>query len=117
MAATWACEWFSNYILEREFMIESDHKPLIPLLTSKALGNLPPRVLQFRLRLARLNYTAIHVAGKLLFTADTLSREPLTLTRVDSVSLELQQEVETFIESVTQTLPATLNKLDQFKQA
>jgi len=101
LATTWVCERFSNYILGREFLIESDHKPLIPLLTSKALDNLPPRVLRFRLRLSRFNYTAIHVAGKLLFTADTLSRVPLPSTSVDSVSLELQQEVETFIESVT----------------
>ena len=33
LAATWACEQFSNCILGREFLIESDHKPLIPLLT------------------------------------------------------------------------------------
>ena len=45
LATTWACERFSNYILGREFLIESDHKLLIPLLTSKALDNLPPRVL------------------------------------------------------------------------
>jgi len=45
LAVTWACEKFSAYILGCEFEIESDHKPLIPLLTSKALDNLPLRVL------------------------------------------------------------------------
>ena len=33
LAATWACERFSNYVLGRTFLIESDHKPLIPLST------------------------------------------------------------------------------------
>ena len=117
LAATWACERFSNYILGREFQIESDHKPLIPLLTSKALDNLPPRVLRFRLRLARFNYTAIHVPGKLLFTADALSRAPVMATSVDIDSMALQQEVETFIESVTSTLPATQKRLEEYKQS
>ena len=117
LAATWACERFSNYILGREFQIESDHKPLIPLLTSKALDNLPSRVLRFRLRLARFNYTAIHVLGKLLFTADALSRAPVMETSVDIDSMALQQEVETFIESVTSTLPATQKRLEEYKQS
>ena len=52
LAVTWACEKFTDYILGHEFHIETDHKPLIPLLSTKQLDRLPPRVLQFRLRLA-----------------------------------------------------------------
>ena len=55
LAVTRACEKFADYILGRNFYIESDHKPLIPLLSSKHLDRLPPRVLQFRLRLARFS--------------------------------------------------------------
>ena len=32
LATTWACEKFSTYILGRSFVVESDHKPLVPLL-------------------------------------------------------------------------------------
>ena len=49
LATTWACGKFSAYILGWHFEIESDHKPLIPLLNSKALDNLLPRILRFRL--------------------------------------------------------------------
>ena len=49
LAATWACERFSNYVLGRTFLIESDHKPLIPLLNSKHMDDLPPHILRFRL--------------------------------------------------------------------
>ena len=45
LAVTWACEKFSDYLLGKSFSIETDHKPLIPLLNSKQLDNLPPRVL------------------------------------------------------------------------
>jgi len=58
--ATWACEKFSTYILG---MIETDHKPLVPLLGTKQLDNFPPRVLWFRLCLARFDYNINHVPG------------------------------------------------------
>ena len=79
LASTWACEKFSKYILGLKFTIETDHKPLIALLGYKELDPLPPRVLRFRLRLTRFDYSIIHVPGKLLYTADTLSRAPLHL--------------------------------------
>jgi len=49
LASTWACKRFSNYILGQRFMIEYYHKPLIPLLNSKQLDDLPPRIVWFRL--------------------------------------------------------------------
>lgn len=45
LATTWACEKFTTYVLGRQFTIESDHKPLIPLLNEKHLDALPPRIL------------------------------------------------------------------------
>ena len=51
LAVTWACEKFSTYILGKHITIETDQKPLIPLL-GKSLDSLPPpRVLRFRLQL------------------------------------------------------------------
>ena len=54
--------WLShaNYILGRLFLIETDHEPLVPILSTKHLDDLPLRVLRFRLRLARFNYTMHH---------------------------------------------------------
>ena len=57
LAATWACEKFSTYILGMNFNIETE--PLVPLLGSKHLDSLPPRILRFRLRLSRFSYTII----------------------------------------------------------
>ena len=55
LAITWACEKFSTYILGKHISIDTDHKPLVPLLGNKHLDNLPPRVLRFCLRLKLLN--------------------------------------------------------------
>ena len=49
LGLVWACEKFSDYILGKSIFLETDHKPLVPLLGNKSLDSLPPRVLRFRL--------------------------------------------------------------------
>ena len=56
LAGTWACEKFADYILGKRIRLETDHKPLVSLLGSKHLDDLPPRILRFRLRLSRFLY-------------------------------------------------------------
>ena len=107
LAVTWACEKFRDYILGRNFDIETDHKPLVPLLSSKQLDSLPPRVLRFRLTLMHYSYSITHVPRKLLYTADTLSRALTTNSTKDLISL--QEEAEVFIHSAIQCLPTTAN--------
>ena len=42
LALTWAAEKFSMYLLGRPFQIETDHKPLVSLVSTKSLDSLPP---------------------------------------------------------------------------
>ena len=116
LAITWACEKFSTYILGKHISIETDHKPLVPLLGNKHLDNLPPRVLRFRLRLMRFSYSIQHVPGKLLYTADTLSRAPLR-EEYDTQTLQRQSEVESFINTITSQLPASQQRLQVYQKA
>ena len=55
LAFTWACERSSDYILGKSFSGETDHKPLMPLLTTHTLDQVPPRIQRFRTRLMRFN--------------------------------------------------------------
>ena len=100
-------------MLGRRFTIETDHKPLIPLLNTKNLDALPPRIVRFRLRLAKFDYRVVHIPGKLLFTADTLSRAPVPETGGDS----LEEEVDRFVEGVSSSLPATPKRLGEYREA
>ena len=77
LALVWACEKFGDYVIGKDITLETDHKPLVPLLGKTNLDCLPPRVLRFRIRLMRFSYTISHVPGKQLYTADTLSRAPV----------------------------------------
>ncbi|KAL7872233.1 hypothetical protein SRHO_G00072160 [Serrasalmus rhombeus] len=110
LAVTWACEHLSPYLLSLQFKIEMDHKPLVPLLSSKALDELPPRVLRFRLRLLKFIFDIVHVPGKCLITADALSRAPVKHI-VTQEEKDNEAEVNVFVDAVVQTLPATEARL------
>ena len=44
LGITWASEQFADYLNGLKFHIETNHKPLVPLLSSRNLDNLPTRV-------------------------------------------------------------------------
>ena len=115
LAATWACERFSHYLLGLTFRLETDHKPLVPLLSTKPLDQLPPRVVRFRLRLMRYSYTISHVPGKQLIVADALSRAPVSTSSADD--LTLQAEVDAFLANTTDSLPASDERLAEIAAA
>ena len=109
LAVTWACTKFNDYLLGNKFLIESDYKPLIPLLNTKHLDCLPPRILRFRLRLAKFDYTVFHVPRKLLYAADALSRAPTSPVTPEDDSL--QDDAELLVDTVVTSLPASKARL------
>ena len=44
-ALFWACEKFQDYILGKHIDLETDHKALVPLMSTASLDCLPPQVL------------------------------------------------------------------------
>ena len=51
LAITWACDRFADYLMGLQFHVETDHKPLVPLLSAKRLNKLLIRVQRFRMRM------------------------------------------------------------------
>ena len=63
--------------------------------------------------MAKYDYSILHVPGKFLYTADTLSRDPIV--KQDQCSLE--KEVETFVDAVMDFfLPATPQRLEIYRE-
>ena len=111
LATTWACERFKNYLIGRTFHIETDHKPLVPLLGTKDVDELPPRVQRYRMRLMRFNYTISHVPGSELFTADALSRAPSSMP--SQADQEIEDESMAYVSMITESFPASDSRLEQ----
>ena len=111
LATIWSCEKFAACLvyIGEIFSIKTDHEPLVPLLSTKHLECLPPRVLWFRLKLDQFDYTIHHVQGKELYTADALSRAPSSVAGI--VSQKFQTELEKFIDTITSLLPASKDRL------
>ena len=47
LAFTWVCECFSDFLVDLKLSIKTDHKPLIPLFSTKHSEELPVRVQHF----------------------------------------------------------------------
>ena len=110
LASTWACERFSDYIIGKDIILETDHKPLISLLDMKDIDQLPARIQRMRMRLMRFAYTTVHVPGKNLNTADTLSRAPLMESAND-----FEKTIMSYVNQVVGYIPITNAKMEHIK--
>ncbi|XP_064641934.1 uncharacterized protein K02A2.6-like [Lineus longissimus] len=99
LAATFACEKFHQYVYGRDFLIESDHKPL-ETIVKKPLFKAPPRIQRFLLRLQKYNFKLVHVPGKQLIVADTLSRANLPGQEESDMEREVNLQVHLLISSL-----------------
>ena len=113
LAITWACDRFADYLIGRQFLIQTDHKPLVPILSTKDLADLPPRVLRFRLRLARFSYAIEHIPGKELIIPDMLSRAPAV--PVCDTLPDISKEADGYLSFVVSGLPASDQRLEEFR--
>ena len=73
LAICFACNKFSQFLLGKRFLVESDHKPLISLF-NKDLHACPLRAQRLMLNAQRFDFEIQFVPGKFLYTADVLSR-------------------------------------------
>ena len=61
----------------------------------------------------QFDYTISHVPGKLLYTADALSRAPISNADLE----HFDQDAELFVQSVISYLPASKDRVDVFCKA
>lgn len=112
LSITWTSERFADYLTGLKFHIETDHKPLVPLLSTKNLEELPARVQHSRIGMMRFSYSISHVPGKTLYTADILSRAHL-VKPLNQQEEKLENDVKAYIDSVISYLPATEDRLEE----
>ena len=69
LAFAWACERSSNFIWGQSIIVETDHKPLTPMLMTHMLNQLTPCIQRMRIWLMRFDIKhMVHVPGKQVYT-------------------------------------------------
>lgn len=96
-----------------KFYLQTDHKPLVPLINSYDLDKAPVRCKRLLMRLMKFNAEAVHVPGKQLVVADTLSRNPLQ----DICLSDRDHDVKAYVQAVISTRPITADRLDATREA
>lgn len=94
--------------------METDHKPLVPLFTTKLVDELPLRIQRFRMRVMQFSITVEHVPGKLLYAEDALSRGPGKSS--PGKESDLETEPDFVVNAVKATLPASGLRLDKIRR-
>ena len=72
LAVVFGTEHFNQYIYGRTFLVESDHKPLQPILKQN-INKAPPRIQLMLLRLQKYDFELVFTQGTTIPVADTLS--------------------------------------------
>ena len=113
-AILFGCRRFHQYIYGQKVTVESDHKPLESIAT-KALAAAPPRLQRMLLQLQKYDIKIVHVPGKNIPVADTLSRQ--IQDKKTEVSNEDFKDIEAQVHCITANLPINDNKMEEVRQA
>ena len=112
LASVWACEKFSRYLCGLDnISLITDHKPLVPLINTRDLSDVPIRCQRLLMRLMNFSVNAEYHPGCTLTIADTLSRIPVS---VES-NAEQVEDVHCFVGSVIEAFPATPRRLEEIR--
>ena len=105
------CKHFHQYLYGREVKVETDHKPLVPIM-KKPLHSAPARLQRMLMYLQKYHLDVHFVPGKLIPVADTLSRKFLPDTYP-----ELSKNMEAHVHTVLAQHGVTDQRLDQIRSA
>ncbi|UYV70964.1 K02A2.6-like, partial [Cordylochernes scorpioides] len=100
LALWYGCQRFNYHLYGRKFTAQTDHKPLLAIL-KKPLEELSPRLERLVLKLMRYDFNLEYVPGKVIHTADTLSRDSISEETIDTSDLDLQNTIMTLNLKVT----------------
>lgn len=114
LALVFAAKRFIENNTGINILLETDHKPFLQILQTKALVDLTPRLQRIRLWLARYSYNVVFTSGKDLILADCLSRNLLRGSKPGEDNLS--EEIDSYVYYIIVRLSASSSMLNFIKQ-
>ena len=110
LGLTWAFEQYSDYLVEKSIIADTDHKPLVALLTTCTLDEVPPKIQQLRRRLMRFHLKEWTMClEKNRYIPDALSR--MQPSNSDKKGTVPDEEMNIYVNSILHSLPVSDVKL------
>ena len=95
LACIWAIEKFRSYVWGCKFTLQTDHKPLVSILSGGAGKCCTPRIVRLTSKLLQYHFDIFHISGGKNTRADYLSRFPSGNGWVeDNVSDDQDEDME-----------------------
>ncbi|XP_014249829.1 uncharacterized protein K02A2.6-like [Cimex lectularius] len=113
LAVAWCCDKLKEYIIGKTIEVETDHKPLLRILTTKNLDDLTPRLQRLRLRMMRYPYTMSYTPGKHLAAPDCLSRSPLD----EREEYDLNEEIGAYVQAIVSSIQTTDKNIEMIRRS
>ena len=101
LGIVFACEKFHEYIYGAKIAAETDHKPLVGIIT-KSLSDMTPRIQRLMLRIRRYDMDLQYTPGKSLILADALSRG-----RPPKKKSDTEEEISIHVNLVKKSMPVS----------
>jgi len=116
LGLVWACEKYDQYIRGlQQFTLQTDHKPLVPMINGSDISRVPLRCQRLLMRLMRYNPKAEYVPGNKMYLSDALSRNPTEFPTVSEINFAT--EIDAYADSVMKNLPISHPKLSEIRAA
>ena len=106
LAVMWGCKRMNMFLHGLpSFKVETDHKPLVPILNTKQIAELSPRIQEMRMKLLKYTFTAHHIPGSKMEDADALSRAPHS--QPTSEDQLIDEEISCHLNAVVHRMPVS----------
>ena len=115
LAAVWAMKKCQYFILGCEnFILATDHKPLLGVLGNRSLEEIEnPRLQKLKEKTFRFRFSTIHVPGRRHKTADATSRQPVQQAETECLLIDgTTVTIDEYMEGLGQCVLSALNVQD-----
>ncbi|XP_024874017.1 uncharacterized protein K02A2.6-like [Temnothorax curvispinosus] len=93
LAIVFGCQRFHQFLFGKEFIVETDHKPLEAIF-EKPLDKCPLRLQRLRISLQNYSFVVKYKPGSQLYLADTLSRAHYNDENFDVIESAVEAQVD-----------------------